>query len=123
MIKHYGSVRIGDDVFIGSHVNIARGTIDDTVIHSGVKIAPTTHIGHNNIVGENATIICSQLFGSVCTGEDAYITSSVVRNQCKVGKNTMIGMGSVVTKDIMDNNVAIGSPARVIRKRRDDDRE
>lgn len=46
MVKHYGGVHIGDNVFIGSHVNLARGTIDDTIIEDGVKIAPSTHIGH-----------------------------------------------------------------------------
>ena len=50
MIEHFGGVRIGNDCFIGSHTNIARGTIDDTVIGNGVKIAPSTHIGHNNII-------------------------------------------------------------------------
>ncbi len=118
MVKHYGGVKIGDDVFIGSHVNIARGTIDDTVIGHGVKIAPTTHIGHNNLIGDNATVICSQLFGSAKTGSNAYITSSVVRNQCTVGDNTLIGMGSVVTKDIESDKVAIGIPAVAIRENR-----
>lgn len=116
MVKHYGGVVIGDNVFIGSHTNIARGTIDDTVIGKGVKIAPSTHIGHNNCIGENAAIICSKLFGSVGVGENTYITSSVIRNQTKVGSNVIIGMGSVVTKDAEDNKVLIGIPAKAIRE-------
>lgn len=115
MVKHYGGVNIGNDVFVGSHVNIARGTIDDTYIGNGVKIAPSTHIGHNNQVGENAVVICSQLYGSVQLGENAYIVGSIVRNQCKIGQDTMIGMGSVVTKDIEERKVAIGAPAKIIR--------
>lgn len=113
MVKHFGGVRIGSDVFISSHVNIARGTIDDTIIADGVKIAPTTHIGHNNSIAENATIICSLIYGSVKTGRDAYITASVVQNQTSVGEHTVIGMGSVVTKPIPDNVVAYGIPAKV----------
>jgi acetyltransferase-like isoleucine patch superfamily enzyme len=33
----------------------------------------------------------------------------------KVGKNTIIGAGSVVTRDIPDNVVAYGSPCKIIR--------
>ncbi len=115
MVKHYGGVIIGNDVFIGSHVNIARGTIDDTQIADGVKIAPSTHIGHNNLIGQDATIICSQLYGSVTLGDNSYVVGSIVRNQCNIGNNTMVGMGSIVTKNIEDGKVAIGMPAKVIR--------
>lgn len=117
MVKHHGGVHIGNDVFIGSHVNIARGTIDDTYIADGVKIAPSTHIGHNNYIGQDAAVICSQSYGSAHIGDNAYVVGSIIRNQCVVGNNTMIGMGSVVTKDIPDNKVAIGIPAKIIKER------
>ena len=117
MVKHHGGVYIGNDVFIGSHVNIARGTIDDTYIADGVKIAPSTHIGHNNYIGQDATVICSQSYGSVHIGDNAYVAGSIIRNQCVVGNNTMVGMGSVVTKDVPDNKVAIGIPARILKER------
>lgn len=120
MIEHFGGVRIGNDVFIASHVNIARGTIDDTIISDGVKIAPFTHIGHNNTVGENATIICANLFGSVKTGKDAYIVASTVQNQSQVGEHAVIGMGSIVTKPIPDNVVAFGIPAKVVKENNTD---
>ena len=100
MIRHYGGVQIGNDVFIGSHVNIARGTIDD-----------------NNRIGRDASVICSQLFGSVNIGENAYVTSSVVRNQCKIGNNAVVGMGSVVTKDVENGITVIGVPAKKMEKR------
>ena len=115
MVEHFGGVVIGSDVFIGSHVNIARGTIDDTVIENGVKIAPSTHIGHNNVIGKDATIICSFLYGSVKTGARSYITASTVQNQTEIGEHTVVGMGSVVTKSIGNNVVAYGIPAKEIR--------
>lgn len=116
MIEHFGGVIIGDNVFIGSHTNIARGTIDDTIIERGVKIAPSTHIGHNNHIGENSAIVCSKLFGSVEIGENSYIVSSVIRNQVRIGNNVIVGMGSVVTKDVTDNKVLFGAPAKIIRE-------
>ena len=33
----------------------------------------------------------------------------------KIGKNVIIGSGSVVTKDIPDNTIAVGNPCRVIK--------
>jgi acetyltransferase-like isoleucine patch superfamily enzyme len=39
-----------------------------------------------------------------------------ILNNVKVGKNSIIGAGSVVTKDIPDNVVAYGSPCKVIRE-------
>ena len=40
-----------------------------------------------------------------------------------IGKNTVIGAGSVVTKDIPDNVLAVGNPCRVVRTIEEDDRE
>lgn len=116
MIRHFGGVNIGDNVFIGNHTNIARGTIDDTMIGSGTKIAPSTLIAHNNDIGENVSIVCAKLFGSVKVGDNAYVSSCIVRNQIKIGCNTIVGMGSVVTKDVDDNKIVMGTPAKVIRE-------
>ena len=115
MVKHHGGVIIEDDVFISTHVNIARGTLDDTIIRSGTKIAPSSHIGHNCIVGHNVTIICSELFGSVVVGDNSYISKATIKNQIKIGKNVIVGMGSVVLKDVPDNVVVVGIPAKFLR--------
>lgn len=113
MIKHFGGLVIGDGVFVGMHTNIARGVLDDTVIADGVKIAPTSHIGHNNHIDKDTIFICSQSYGSAHIGENAYVVGSIVRNHCTVGNHSMVGMGSVVTKDIPKNKIAIGTPARI----------
>jgi maltose O-acetyltransferase len=39
-----------------------------------------------------------------------------ILHQVKIGKNTIIGAGSVVTKDIPDNVVAYGSPCKIIKE-------
>ena len=41
----------------------------------------------------------------------------------KIGKNVVIGAGSVVTKDIPDGVVAVGNPCRVLREVGEHDRE
>lgn len=116
MIEHFGGVRIGNNVFIGSHTNIASGTLDDTVLSDGVKVSSSTHIGHNNQVGENSTIIGSNLYGSVKTGANSYITASYVKNQGRIGDHSIIGMGSIVMQPIPDHVIAYGVPAKVKRE-------
>lgn len=115
-VEHFGGVEIGDDVFIASHVNIERGTIDNTVIGNGVKIAPSTLIAHNNVIGDDTIIISSALYGSVKVGARSYIAASTIENQMTVGDDTVIGMGSVVNTPIGDHVIAYGAPARVIRE-------
>ena len=115
MIEHFGGVYIGDDVFIGVHVNIDRGTIDDTIICDGAKIGPSAHIGHNSVIGENSAVICSTVYGSVTTGKGVYITASTVATQMHIGDDTVIGMGSVVTKPVEDHVIAYGVPAKKVR--------
>lgn len=115
-VEHFGGVEIGDDVFIASHVNIERGTIDDTVIGNGVKIAPSTLIAHNNVIGEDTIIISSALYGSVKVGARSYIAASTIENQMVIGDDTVIGMGSVVNTPIGDHVIAYGTPARVVRE-------
>lgn len=115
MVKHYGGVTIGDDVYIGSHTDIERGTIDDTYIGDGVKLSPSVVIGHNSRIGRDTLMVCSDLYGSVILGENTWIVGSTVKNHCSVGDNTLIGVGTVVTKDIPAGKVAVGVPAKVIR--------
>jgi galactoside O-acetyltransferase len=49
-------------------------------------------------------------------------TNSVVLSSVTVGENSIVGAGSVVTKDIPDNVIAVGNPCRVIRKIEDKSR-
>ena len=67
-------------------------------------------------MGDNATIICSKLYGSAKIGQNSYITDATVANQMIVGDNTVIGMGSLITKPIPSNVIAYGLPAKVIRE-------
>jgi acetyltransferase-like isoleucine patch superfamily enzyme len=51
-------------------------------------------------------------------GECTWIgAGSVVKPGIKIGANSMIGVGSVVVKDIPDNVVVVGNPARIIRNK------
>ena len=55
--------------------------------------------------------------GSVKVGENAWIApSSSVLNKLNIGKNSLVGLGSVVIRDVDSNNIVAGSPAKFIRK-------
>ena len=114
MVIHLGKVEIQDNVWIGSNCSIDRAEIDSTVIEEGCKIDPLVHVAHNVVLEKNCVVISgTNLMGSVHAGSNAYISSSIVRNQCKLGKNCTVGMGAVVTKNVAENTTVVGNPARI----------
>lgn len=118
MLKHYGGVSIGDRVHIGENVCISRGAIDDTTICDGVKIDALVHIAHNCVIGKNSMILVpTSVSGSAEIGEDCHIAANIIRNQAKIGDRAMLGLGSVVVKDIPENVIAYGNPAKPVRTR------
>ena len=113
MVKHFGGVVIGDNVSIFSGCNIARGTIDDTVIESGVKIDSHTHIGHNDHIEENVGMAMPNvLCGSVHIGKNSYLSGATVMNQLTVGENAYVGIRSVVLNNVDPEQKVFGYPAR-----------
>ncbi len=113
-----GNVVIEDNVELGPSTTVRRGALKETRIKSGAKIGSLINIGHNCIIGKNTILTCNIVTsGSSTVGDYTFIgVNSVIRNGVSVGKNTQIGMGSIVTKNIPDNVVAYGNPAKVIRK-------
>jgi UDP-3-O-[3-hydroxymyristoyl] glucosamine N-acyltransferase len=115
---HFGGVVIEDDVDIHVHVNIDRGTFGNTIIGRGTKINRYAHIGHNGVIGKHCQI-GGQVFiaGSSTLGDYCELAlCSCVRNGTRLGKNVMVGMGSVITKDVEDDWIVYGVPAKKARK-------
>lgn len=108
-----GGVIIGNNVEIGSNTCIDRGALSNTIIRDYAKIDNLCHIAHNVEIGENAMIIaCSEISGSCCIGENSWISPNVsIRDWKKVGNNSLVGIGSVVVKDVPDNEIWMGNPA------------
>ena len=113
MIKHFGGVRIGNDVTICENGHVARGTIDDTVIEDGVKIDAHAHIAHNCLIKRNAAFAmpCT-LCGSVTIGENSYLSGATVMNQLSIGRNANVGIRSVVISNVPNEESVFGYPAR-----------
>jgi UDP-3-O-[3-hydroxymyristoyl] glucosamine N-acyltransferase len=115
---HVGGIEIHDNVEIGANVCIDRGTLDNTIIGEGTKIDNLVHVAHNVRVGRNCIVVAQSLLGGSCIlGDNVHVAMSAsIRDGVKIGKNAVIGMGSVVTKDVSDNTVVIGVPARPYKK-------
>ena len=89
-------VTIGDDCFIGPNVSIytACQSTDPVERNTRNEWAEPVTIGNNVWIGGSVTILPG----------------------VTIGDNVTIGAGSVVTKDIPSNTVAVGNPCRVIRQ-------
>lgn len=56
--------------------------------------------------------------GHIEIGEHAFIgTGSIITGNVRIGRSTIVGAGSVVTKDIPDNEIWAGNPARFVKRR------
>ena len=60
----------------------------------------------------------------ICVGRNVWIGSGVqIMPGITIGDNSVIGAGSVVTKNIPSNVVAVGNPCRVLREITDEDKK
>lgn len=100
------SVKIGDNVLLASKIFISdtnHGCYSGTITgHSSPDIKPNDRLLTTNPV---------TIEDNVWIGEFVSILPGV-----KIGKGSIIGSNSVVTKSIPSNCIAVGSPARVIKK-------
>lgn len=117
-MPHLGSVKIGDYVEIGNSTSIARGTINDTIIQSYVKIDNLVHIAHNCNIGEKTMIIaCAEISGSTTIGNQCWIgVGSSIIQKTNIVDGCLIGMGAVVLNDIEEQgSVVVGNPSRFLK--------
>lgn len=86
---------IGDNVMFGPNVTIATAShpINPQLRNKGYQFNMPVYIGNNVWIGSGAVIMLG----------------------IKIGENSIIGAGSIVTKDIPPNVIAVGNPCRVMR--------
>lgn len=96
-------IYVGDNTMFGPHVTVATAghPIDPTLRAKEYQYNMPIHIGKNCWIGAGALILPG----------------------VTIGDNTVIGAGSVVTKDIPSSVVAVGNPCRVMRDVGEHDRE
>ena len=91
-----GKVQFGDNVFIAPNCGFytAGHPLDYETRNKGLEYAKPIKVGNNVWIGGNVVVLPG----------------------VTIGDNCVIGAGSVVTKDIPENSVAVGNPCRVMKK-------
>jgi len=114
-------IKVGRDVYIGTGLIITMPNSKSScsmVIEDRVAIAPrVTFVLESNANWSylNNTIIPIQ--GSIFVGHDSWVgTGSIILPNTQIGEMSIIGAGSVVTKDVPSYSIVAGSPAKFIRK-------
>lgn len=89
-IGHFGGIILGHEAVLGEYCNLSQGVTIGQAGRGGKQLTPV--IGDRVYIGPGA-----KLFGGI-----------------KVGNDVAIGANAVVTKDLPDNAVAVGIPARIV---------
>ena len=108
-VQDYAEVHIGDNVFIGPNVSIV------TIVHPVIAEERKPRVINGSMISASRGNLERAL--PVNIGNNVLIyTNSTVCPGVTIGDNSIIGAGSVVTKDIPPNVLACGVPCRVVRK-------
>lgn len=106
-------------VTLNTGLNIMHGVIitNEVNIGEGTLINANTTIHHDCMIGKYCEISPNvSITGNVKIGDHCSIgTGAVVLPKIKIGNNVVVGAGAVVTKDIEDNQMVIGIPAKIVR--------
>ena len=112
---------IEDNVTVGSltHIDYKVKIGENTRIEGSVYVPPLTTIGKNVFIGPGATFTndpypMSPKMAGVIIEDGAIIGArAVIRPGVRIGKNSVVAMAAVVTKDVPPEAVVMGHPARI----------
>ena len=120
-VNMYGC-SIGDNCKIGPFVEIQKGVIigSGTTVSSHSFICSDVNIGNSVFIGHGVMFINDKfdsptikdwVLRSTSIGDRVRIGSNATILPVCIGENSIIGAGSVVTKDVPPNSVVYGNPA------------
>lgn len=118
-IVHRSAV-VADSVAMGEGVCVFAGALinPDVIIGNNVTIYTGTVIEHDCVIGDHVQLSPGvRVAGGVKVGKGSFIGvgASVIQN-IAIGSNAIIGAGSVVIRDVPDNVVVVGVPARILKR-------
>lgn len=116
LIPHVGNVVLSDRVEIGNNTCIDRAVMGSTFLDTEVKVDNLVHIAHGVQIGANSLVIANAMIaGSVKIGKNSWISPSAsIRQKLEIGDNALVGLGSVVVKNVNDKDIVAGVPAKKI---------
>lgn len=133
-IELFESLNIPDErlaLFIHPSSYIAEGVVlgPGSVVMPQVSISPGTVFGKCNIIMVNSLIGHNNVIGNYChfaahscvgaylkIGDGVHVgLNATIRENLIIGRNSAIGMGSVLTKNVNENEIWAGNPARFLR--------
>ena len=115
-INHIGNVIIGKNSSIGSNTTIDRAVFESTIIGDFSNIDNLVQIAHNVIIGDFAVIAAQVgVAGSTNIGKYVKIGGQAgISGHLNIGDNVTIAAKSGVTKNISDDKIVAGFPAKDI---------
>lgn len=111
-----GGVNIKNKALIGRNVSFDTMFPEKIIIDNNVHIADGVVFLTHYLDTKKEKI--AFVTGTIEIGENTFIgTNTIICKPVSIGKNCIVGAGSVVTKNIPDNEIWAGNPARFIKKR------
>jgi len=120
-----GDTTIGDNTKIGSLTHVDYNVVigKNCKIEGLAYIAPLSRIGDNVFIGPAAVLtndpypLSDKMIGVKVEDGALICARAVIKAGVTVGKNSVVGMGAVVTKDVPENSVVVGVPAKQVYSR------
>lgn len=111
---------VSDTATIGDNCQISAFAFvgAEALVNDACIINTKASIDHETILGKGVHIAPgATLCGCIEVGNYSFIgAGAVILPNLKIGENSIVGAGSIVTKNVPDNVLVYGSPARVIRE-------
>ena len=125
------NTEIGSDVMIGSlvHIDYDVKIGDRTRIEGQAYIPPLSRIGKGVFIGPAVVLtndpypMCKKMVGVTIEDNAVIGARAVIKAGVTIGKNSIVSMGAVVTRDVPENSVVMGVPATIRHTREEYDKK